>query len=61
MTTNIKWLEKAWKDRKDLVDIPPRYTYRFDTISPWIEPAEFWVGVWPIKGVQKPSRDPAPD
>jgi hypothetical protein len=22
MTTNIKWLEKAWKDRKDLVDTP---------------------------------------
>jgi hypothetical protein len=61
MKTNIEWLENEWKSREDLVDIPRRYTYCFDTISPWVEPAEFWVGVWPIKCVQIPSGDPTPD
>jgi hypothetical protein len=41
MAGHIDWLEEQWIKRQDFTTIPKRYTYAFNTISPWIDSAEF--------------------
>jgi hypothetical protein len=50
MEENICWLEDQWTRGNNLIPMLRRYTYCFGTISPWTSTAEFWIGVWPVKG-----------
>lgn len=56
---SIAWLEGEWLRRKDFAICPRRQTYRFDTIDPWGQLAECWIGVWPIKSPETPESVPA--